>query len=377
MLDGNSLQDKIYEVRGQKVMLDFELAEIYGYTTKAFNQQVKNNIEKFDEDFYFQLEPTEWENLMCKNCISNNRGGDDLMCKNYTSNNKDSGNLISQNVISSLGDEVLISKNLISNNEGDVVLRSKNLTSNNRGDDNLKSNFLTSSWGGRRKMPYVFTEQGIYMLMTVLKGEVAVRQSKALIRIFKLMKDYIVAEERAVSKKEFSLLSERVGENTNDIKNLIVGQSELKAVVAGFIEADKKVEKLLLDGKYVDADFVYSGIYNSAKKSIIIIDDYIGLKTLVLLKDIRKGVRCTIFSKRLHEVELEDFKRQYPEVKVEVRKGGADIHDRFIVVDYGEENEKIYLSGGSSKDAGSRKMVVSELKFSRELHEMVEGVVRS
>ena len=61
-----TLQDKIYSIRGQKVMLDFELAEIYGYTTTRFNEQVKNNIEKFDEDFMFQLSKDEFENLISK-----------------------------------------------------------------------------------------------------------------------------------------------------------------------------------------------------------------------------------------------------------------------------------------------------------------------
>lgn len=60
LIDERTIRDKIYEVRGVKVMLDFELAEIYGYTTKAFNQQVKNNIEKFDDDFRFQL---TWDEL--------------------------------------------------------------------------------------------------------------------------------------------------------------------------------------------------------------------------------------------------------------------------------------------------------------------------
>lgn len=97
-----TLQDKIYIVRGQRVMLDFELAEIYGYTTTRFNEQVKNNLEKFDSDFMFELTKDEFENLM--------------------------------------------------------------------------SNFSTSSWGGRRKLPKAFTEQGIYMLMTVLRGELAIKQ---------------------------------------------------------------------------------------------------------------------------------------------------------------------------------------------------------
>ena len=119
-----NIYDKIYTIREKKVMLDFELAEIYGYTTTRFNEQVKNNIEKFDYDFMFELTKEEFENLMSK-----------------------------------------------------------------------KS---TSSWGGRRKLPKVFTEQGIYMLMTVLRGELATKQSKALIRTFKKMKDYIINNQELI-----------------------------------------------------------------------------------------------------------------------------------------------------------------------------------
>lgn len=107
ILSEESIKDKIYTIRGQRVMLDVDLAKIYGYTTKTFNQQVKNNIQKFDEDFRFQLTKEETENL--------------------------------------------------------------------------RSKFLTSSWGGARYLPHAFTEQGIYMLMTVLKGDLATRQSKSLI----------------------------------------------------------------------------------------------------------------------------------------------------------------------------------------------------
>ena len=115
LVNQESLAEKIYIIRGQKVMLDFELAEIYGYETNRFNEQVKNNIEKFDDDFRFQLTKEEWENL-----------------------------------------------------------RSKISTSKSETDS-----------GGRRYLPYVFSEAEIYMLMTVLKGELAVKQSKALIRTFK------------------------------------------------------------------------------------------------------------------------------------------------------------------------------------------------
>ena len=74
IIDERTIRDKIYEVRGVKVMLDFDLAEIYGFSTSAFNQQVKNNIEKFDDDFRFQITQTEFSGLISKFLISN-RGG--------------------------------------------------------------------------------------------------------------------------------------------------------------------------------------------------------------------------------------------------------------------------------------------------------------
>ena len=115
IIDEHTIRDKIYVVRGVQVMLDFELAEIYGYTTSAFNQQVKNNIAKFDDDFRFQLTRDEV-------------------------------------------DELSRSKKLILNK------------GKGRGS-NIKY------------LPWAFTESGLYMLMTVLKGELATQQSKALIRL--------------------------------------------------------------------------------------------------------------------------------------------------------------------------------------------------
>lgn len=127
LIDENMLKSRIYTIRGLKVMLDADLAEIYGYSTKVFNQQVKNNIEKFDEDFRFQLTSEEYENLRSK--ILTSSVGNFLKNGNFESN------------------------------------------------DNLRSKKSTSSWGGARYAPYAFTEQGIYMLMTVLKGERATAQS--------------------------------------------------------------------------------------------------------------------------------------------------------------------------------------------------------
>ena len=134
----------------------------YGYTTTKFNQQVKNNIEKFDKDFMFQLTKEEFNNLISKN--------------------------------------------------------------------------LTSSWGGRRKLPKVFTEQGIYMLMTVLKGDLATRQSKALIRTFKQMKDYIIENQDLIGEREYLQLSMQISQNIHTTMELRSDLNDVEDQMAEVID---------------------------------------------------------------------------------------------------------------------------------------------
>ena len=222
LIDENMLKSRIYTIRGLKVMLDADLAEIYGYSTKAFNQQVKNNIEKFDEDFRFQLCRNEYREI-------------------------------------------------------------------------LGSKFLTLEQGKYSKTsPYAFTEQGIYMLMTVLKGERATAQSKALIRLFKQMKDYIIAENRNLLGYDgIAQIAVQTERNTKDIA---VIQSDLQKVMENFVDPSTFKHFLILNGRRLDADVAYTQIYGMAKKSITIIDDYVGVKTLDLLRGIAKGISVTIYS---------------------------------------------------------------------------------
>ena len=284
------IKDAIYTIRGVKVMLDADLAEIYGYQTSRFNQQVKNNIEKFDADFRFQLTKEEYL-------------------------------------------EILKSKNLASNhslNNSDSV--------DNNNDTNLISKNLTSSWGGNRKLPYVFTEQGVYMLMTVLKGELATRQSKALVRAFKELKDFVVGNTALIGQRELLQLSVQTTQNTADIaeiKNNMVTKADLAKVVQDFTDPNMRREYLILNGKSVEANIAYSSIYKVAKRSIFVIDNYIGLKTLVLLKNAAAGVSITIFSdnigRGLHRNDYDDFHNQYPLINVDFRKTCGIYHDRYII----------------------------------------------
>lgn len=315
LVNHESLAEKIYIIRGQKVMLDFELAEIYGYETKRFNEQVKNNIEKFDDDFRFQLTKEEWENLRSKISTSKSETGS----------------------------------------------------------------------GGRRYLPYVFSEAGIYMLMTVLKGELAVKQSKALIRTFKQMKDYIVENQGLIGQREFLQLSMQITSNVVEMQDLrrdlmnvedkvaglvdnlgsVVHKSELSELILDLSNPQLKYGFLLLNGEPIEANLAYKDIYSIAKKSIYIVDNYIGVKTLVLLKDIPSSVEITIFSdnvgKGLHTLEYQDFCKEYPFRKVKIQKSGGEFHDRYIIIDWNTDKQRIYHCGASSKDAGQRITTISEV----------------
>lgn len=297
IIDAKSIKEKIYNIRNQKVMLDVDLAEIYGYSTRAFNQQVKNNIEKFDNDFMFKLTADEFKNLMSKNS--------------------------------------------------------------------------TSSWGGRRKLPYAFTEQGIYMLMTVLRGELATMQSKALIRTFKQMKDYIVENKDFIGANELAQLAIQTNQNTKDIaeiKSQMATKEDFNKVMDNFINPDSYKHFLLMDGNKIEADLAYCKIYKSAKKSIYVVDNYIGLKTLELLRFASEGVEIVVFSDNarnknmLTESMLHDFVSDYPSVDLKFKTACRKYHDRYVVIDYGTDDEAVYLCGASSKDAGSKISTIMRIE---------------
>ena len=138
------MKDRLYEFRGRKVMLDTDLAEIYGYETKNFKREVNHNIAKFEgDDFMFELTAEEVEKLS--------------RCKNFTLKARRGSNI--------------------------------------------------------KYKPYVFTEQGVYMLMTVLHGDLAIKQSRALVKTFKKMKDYILENRDLIGQREMLQLSMETASN--------------------------------------------------------------------------------------------------------------------------------------------------------------------
>ena len=345
IINERNIRDKIYEVRGVKVMLDFELAEIYGYETKNFNRQVKNNAERFEGDqFMFQLTNEEVNDLS--------------RCKNFTLNR-----------------------------------------GTGRGS-NIKYN------------PHAFTEQGVYLLMTVLRGDLAVRQSRALVLAFKAMKDYIIETQGLASQRDVLRLSMQTTENTEAIRELqstvkdqqklladqqkailaiddqlmnareqlneTVKKSDLAPVLLQFQKEEQK-EILLLNGEPVTADLTYMDIYSKAGKNVYLVDNYISLKTLNLLQTVKAGVSVTVFSDNLgnwlHASDEADFRTQFPGIPLQFITVGGITHDRYIILDYNEPGERIFLCGSSSKDTGIRKISTIVEMNSDGVKKLLHGVV--
>lgn len=138
----------------------------------------------------------------------------------------------------------------------------------------------------------------------------------------------------------------------------VVTKSELADMMNSFISDDDE-KWLMYNAKFSSADEVYASIYRQAKVSIYVVDNYIGLRTLVHLKNSQSGVSIILFSdnvgnNKLHNIEFTDFCKEYPNVKISMQKTGEIFHDRFIVLDYGTADERVFLCGASSKDAGAR-----------------------
>ena len=199
--------------------------------------------------------------------------------------------------------------------------------------------------------------------MTVLKGELATQQSIALIRLFQSMKDYIVQTNNLVTTNEVLRISRQVDENTRKISTI---ENKLDVVMDNFIDPSTYKHFLILDGERIEADIAYQTIYSLAKESIILIDDYIDLRTLKLLKNASKETNITIISDNIAKDKLTngDFNDFLIDtgINVTIKPTNNKVHDRYIVIDYKTGNEAIYHSGSSSKDTGNKITTITRIE---------------
>lgn len=279
------IENRIFYFRGTQVMLDSDLATIYQVETRVLNQAVNRNIERFPELFRFQLTEVEFENWKSQIVMSENH------------------NLKSQNVISSVH-------------------------------------------GGRRTLPYVFTEQGVAMLSAVLRSKIAVQISIQIINAFVEMRKFIA--------NHYGLLQRMEGIERKQIETDQKFEQVFKA-----LESKNAIpnQGVFFDGQVFDAYELASKIIRSAKNSIVLIDNYIDENTLTHLSKKAKSVKVVLLTKIMSNqltLDVNKANEQYGNFEIRVF---ANSHDRFIIID----NSDVYHLGASLKDLGKKWFAFSKM----------------
>ena len=324
LMNVDNICNRVYIIRGQQVMLDYDLAEIYGYEVKRLNEQVKRNIARFPEDFMFQLEKEE-------------------ISENY--------------------------------------LKSQIATLNENG--NKRGLHI-------KKLPYAFTEQGIYMLATVLRGELAEQQSIFIMRAFREMRHYIKQNQQFVTQSEMRLVTAKVSEMSVQIASISDRQKKTEQDVQdiqksidslneNFISDKDFKNYVIYKGQKFEADAAYIDIYQQATTSIYVVDDYVNTKTLQLLSQKKLGIEVILFTENGHgrkgfltTAVVNDFINQYPPLRI---KSNSNSHDRWIVLDYGLSTEQAYHCGASSKDAGRKLCAINKIENTTMLHPVIDELL--
>lgn len=220
--------------------------------------------------------------------------------------------------------------------------------------ENLKFHFGTSSlktensYGGRRKLPYVYTEQGISMLSGILKNEIAIQVSISIMRAF-------------VEMRKFITLNGKVFQEINTMKNKLLEHDEKFDIVFDELQNKKEEEfnqKIFFDGQIYDSYSLIIDIIKTAKSKILIIDNYIDDSILKMLSKKNKDVEVIILTSQnsnIGKLDINKFNKQYPTLKVATTRR---FHDRFIVID----NKELYHIGASLKDLGKKCFAISKIK---------------
>lgn len=277
-IENQTIQNKIYTIRGVQVMVDRDLAELYGVETRRLNEQVKRNVERFPEEFMFQMTKDELEEWISQIATSNK--------------------------------ETM----------------------------------------GLRKMPFVFTEQGVSMLSAVLKSDTAVQTSIQIMSTFVNMRKFL-QNNASIFQKIESIEKRQISyEIKNDTKvDAILNAIEEKGV--------PQKNHIFYDGQIFDAYLFVSDIIKRAKTSIKLIDNYIDETTLILFTKRDTMVKATLYTKTISkqlELDLQKHNTQYPPIAI---KKFDLSHDRFLIID----EKEVYHFGASLKDLGKKWFAVSKI----------------
>ena len=303
-----NIENLIQVIRGKQVILDRDLARLYGVETRVLNQAVQRNIDRFPADFMFQLSKEEFENWKSQFAISNK---DEFSRSQIVTSNVNSINLTSQIVIS-----------------------------NGR--------------GGQRYLPYAFTENGIAMLSSVLRSPIAIATNIQIMRAFTAMRRFIAANAQVFQRLE-------VIEHTQ--LSLAAHQEEAdKKFEEIFRRLDDgsvtQKQGIFYDGQIFDAYVFITERVREAKKRIVLIDNYIDETVFTILDKRPKGVKAKIYTKNLTpqlSLDLEKHNAQYAPIEVVPFDRS---HDRFLCID-----DTVYHIGASLKDLGKKWFAFAKMEL--------------
>lgn len=283
----SDIEKMIVTIRGVQVMIDRDLAIVYQVEAKQLNRQVKRNIERFPEDFMFQLTKEEYISLKCQNGTSNSRGGD------------------------------------------------------------------------RRALPYAFTQQGVGMLSGLLRSEIAVKTNIKIMRAFVGMQRFLAANAQILQRLD------RV--EIQQLENKQWMQQTDNRITTILDKMEEKSPKLLPEqifqtGCVWDAWSYVSDLVRSAKKRIVLIDNFVDDRVLSLLDKRAKGVSATIHSRYYEQfqTDLKKHNEQYP--AIDFVQLPHKNHDRFLIID-----DKVYFMGASLKDMGAGLCAITEMQTTPEI----------
>lgn len=302
------IESRILTIRNQQVMIDRDLAELYGVETKRLNEQVKRNLERFPENFMFQLTREETEILMSQKTNSND--------------------IFSRSQIVILKSQTVMSSNEFSRSQFATLK-----TEDNRGQ-NIKY------------LPYAFTEQGVAMLSGVLKSETAIQMSIQIMNAFVAMRHFLNSNAKVFTEIDSikqHLLSSDIHQKETDKK-----VKELFSLIDKYNVND--TQGIFFQGQIFDAYAKFESFIAQAQKEIILIDNYVDLSILERFSKKKSNVNITIWTAPKTPLTLQDiqqFNTQYPTLIV---NHTSKMHDRFLIID----QKILYHIGASLKDLGKK-----------------------
>ena len=276
-ISNEEIKNLIYTIRGKQVMLDSDVAMLYHYETKNINKAVKRNIDRFPEEFCFQLTESEFQTLRFQ--IGTSKQNEEFR-------------------------------------------------------------------GGRRYLPYVFTEQGIAMLAGVLKNDIAVKVSISIIKSFIEMRKFIFSNGQ---------LFERL--TTMEYK-LLEYDKKFDKVFNQLQVGENIKQRIFFEGQIYDAYSIIIDIIKKANKKILIIDNYVDDSILKMLTKKKNNVEVVILTSdksNIQNLDIQKFNKEYPILKLSKTN---KFHDRFIVID----NKEMYHLGASIKDLGKKCFGINKIE---------------